>query len=143
MKDSLDKERLVKSNGKFEEDEEILSMAVYHKNPNFGQVLLFRAWSFGNTAKYFVHLKNKLVVIVPANNILSFKPESIMCVPFENIRIISSEGAALEVKINEDKSFRIYPDTLVNKIRHVDLNNFIKILRSKKKNRNIQVNQIN
>lgn len=116
----------------FEENEEILSLAVFHKNPNVAQVLIWRAMSFGLTAKYFLLLTNMRVIVIPMNNEISFKRNEIMTLPFKKIRIRKEDGA-LDVNIGKKKPLRLYPDTFGNKMNHVNMNDFIGIIRYSQK----------
>lgn len=110
----------------FEEGEEILSVAYFHKNPNVAQVLMWRALSPTLTAKYCVLLTTKRVVIVPFLNVLTLVN---WYVPFENIKIIQDDGA-IEVKLSDKKPFRIYPDSMANKGQKFDAKKFAEILRA-------------
>lgn len=124
MKYSLEKAHWEKSRVIFGLEEEILNVAAYHKNPNVGQILLWRAWSMGMTAKYFVLLTSKRVIIVALNNVASLKLEKVKYVKFENVRIMQEDGA-LEVEADEKKLLRIYPETWANKLNQVDLQDLI------------------
>ena len=74
-------------------------MAAYHKNPNVGQVLLWRAWSMGMTAKYFVLLTSKRVIIVPlkAQAMARHSDSKTTLVYFHNLERISL-GAEKSIK---------------------------------------------
>jgi len=113
----------------FDEDEEILNAACYHKQPNVGQVLLWRAMSPGMAAKYFVLLTTKCVIIAPMNNVLSLKPEIVRYPEYGNVRIMKDDGA-LEVEIGENKPLRIYPETFANKLNQVDIIALMTTIRS-------------
>lgn len=124
---SFDKAKWEKSKVKFEQDEEILSVAGFHKNPNLAQIVIWRAMSPGLTTNYIVLLTNLRAVIVPIAN--SLKPK-ILYIPFENIKVIQEDGA-MEIDAKDGKKpLRIYPDSFANKLGKANMEDFVQILKS-------------
>lgn len=113
----------------FEEDEEIQNFSAYHRNPTFGQVLVWRAMSLGMTAQYNVLATNKRVILLPHNNNATFKREVIRYIPFNKIKIIGDSGL-LEFEIEDKKTLRLTPIRWANKlakISHQELIESIKV----------------
>lgn len=130
MNDPLQKDQYKRVGVNFDDDEEIEGAAVYHKNPNVGQVLFYRAMSFGVTAAYLMLVTNKRAILVPYNNNMTFTREKVRYVAFSNIKILKENGA-LEFEVNEKKPLRLSPMVLSNKIRHVDLSVLLKSIRDR------------
>ena len=107
----------------YEKDEVVQHVAVYHRNPTVGQVLVWRAMSLGMTAQYNVAVTNKRVILVPHNNNATFKREVVRYIPFIKIRIIGDSGV-LEFEVEERRTLRLTPIRWANELgkrSHTDL----------------------
>lgn len=133
MRYSLKKEDWKKSKVVFEVDEEILCIVDFHKRPNVVQMYVYRAFSPILADRYLIMLTNKRIIVIPYNNRKLFNIEPIFYLGNEDVRLMRSDGA-LELTIEGKKPLRVYPDSLYNKLKKADLDEFISILRRKQQN---------